>query len=304
MSKISKRQKAANLLHQYAYLLKCPLCHSHMLLRASSTLVCKQNHHSFDIARQGYVNVLTRAVKSQYSKKLFLARSDLLVNSDFFGPLTSALIDVIEVNMSPQIIANHPFIILDSGCGEGSHLTAVCEFLKKKTEQEILGVGIDLSKEGIMLASRKSDREMWLVADLANVPFMDQQVHVILNILSPANYAEFHRLLRDDGLVIKVVPRPKYLQELRQYFYAKDKQNPYSNVETVTHFKRHFSYVKQVSIQYTRIIEQDDLKSLVNMTPLLWTSSSDQVTKFLERESQEITIDLELLIGSMRSIAN
>lgn len=57
---------------------------------------------------------------------------------------------------------------------------------------------------------------MWFVADLANLPIADQSVAVIMNILSPANYQEFKRVLVDDGLIIKVVPRSDYLAELRE----------------------------------------------------------------------------------------
>lgn len=54
---------------------------------------------------------------------------------------------------------------------------------------------------------------------MAKSPFGDQSFHIILNILSPSNYKEFKRLLVQDGLVIKVVPRPDYLKELREVLY-------------------------------------------------------------------------------------
>ncbi|RBO11051.1 methyltransferase domain-containing protein, partial [Pantoea sp. 3_1284] len=84
---------------------------------------------------------------------------------------------------------------------------------------ESIGIGIDLAKEGIAAASKAYPDIIWSVADLAAMPFADAQVDAILNILSPANYAEFSRLLKPGGVVMKVVPESGYLLELREAFY-------------------------------------------------------------------------------------
>nr|WP_261383929.1 hypothetical protein [Bacillus licheniformis] len=38
--------------------------------------------------------------------------------------------------------------------------------------------------------------------------------------MSPSNYAEFERLLSDDGIVLKVIPRSGHLKELRRFLYG------------------------------------------------------------------------------------
>ncbi|MEH6944579.1 SAM-dependent methyltransferase, partial [Bacillus sp. JJ722] len=83
-----------------------------------------------------------------------------------------------------------------------------------------------------------------LIQDLANTPFKAQQFDVILNILSPSNYAEFNRLLKDDGLVIKVVPRADYLIELREALFDPSSKQSYSNAETVELFHANFHNVE------------------------------------------------------------
>src|SRR5690606_40580058 len=64
-----------------------------------------------------------------------------------------------------------------------------------------------------------SSNSVWIVADLANLPIATTSIDYILNILSPSNYAEFDRLLKKEGKLIKVIPNSDYLKELRGIFY-------------------------------------------------------------------------------------
>src|SRR5699024_9854316 len=134
-------------------------------------------------------------------------------------------------------VAASPLMIADLGCGEGSHLQSILENL---SDNNIVGVGLDISKEGILMAAKKYANPIWLVGDLAKPPFADHSFHVILNILSPANYNEFKRILAPDGLAIKVVPRSHYLQELRDALFVNDENNDYQNDHTVSLFKENF----------------------------------------------------------------
>ncbi len=81
----------------------------------------------------------------------------------------------------------------------------------------VLGVGLDLAKAGIVSATKQEREAIWCVADLAAAPFRNRSFDAILNILSPSNYAEFERLLSDDGIVLKVIPKSGYLKELRGF---------------------------------------------------------------------------------------
>src|SRR5699024_5507195 len=130
----------------------------------------------------------------------------------------------------------------------------------------IIGIGIDISKEGIIEAAKSYENMTWLVADLVKPPLTDHMCHIILNILSPSNYEEFHRLLMDNGIVIKVVPRKNYLKELREYFYKDSDREDYSNAKTVNHFKDNFELVDRSAIHYTKTLGYTALKALVNMT--------------------------------------
>ncbi|WP_342775794.1 methyltransferase domain-containing protein [Ureibacillus thermophilus] len=170
---------------------------------AEGEVVCG-NRHSFTIAKQGYVNFLTRAVRSMYTKNLFESRK-MVIDAGLYNTLHNEI---------AKIIGNSATAILDTGCGEGSHLVNVCELLN----DEVVGVGMDIAKEGILTAAKYYEKKIWCVGDLACSPFREQSFDYILNILSPANYGEFNRLLKNGGKVIKVVPQSGYLQELRNKF--------------------------------------------------------------------------------------
>ena len=104
-----------------------------------SRLVCTENH-SFDLSKQGYVNLAPQAHVTKYDKSLFEARKTV-IDSGFFNPLLDYMTTIISSELGNQ----QQSVILDAGCGEGSHLYKILSQLAGN----VAGVGIDLAKEGI-----------------------------------------------------------------------------------------------------------------------------------------------------------
>lgn len=290
---MTQRKLSAEYVSKFVSIFKCPICQSSMQVVEFESLKCS-NRHTYDFTKQGYLNFLTQPSKTKYGKELFEARRKLIADGGFFEPLCESIADIIkEYKKTDQ----ETISILDTGCGEGSHLASICDIVRTKNQIAVTGVGVDLSKEGVLVASKNYKNNIWCVADLANAPFNNQQFDFILNILSPSNYAEFNRLLKDDGFLVKVVPQSGYLKELREAFFDDSVKQSYSNIETVDHFGNNYSIVNQSRIQYTMNLKHPFINALVQMTPLTWASSEEKVKAFLERESVEITIDLDILIG-------
>lgn len=276
---------------QHEELLRCPICHNSMQFIDKKSLICTDKH-CFDLAKQGYVNLLSHGVKTKYNKQLFEARKNL-AQSGFFEPLNEKLCEMITYDLN----ITGSLKIVDAGCGEGSHLANLQQKLWTSKGRKPLGVGMDLSKEGIQMAARDYESLFWCVADLAQCPFQDQQFDVILNILSPANYSEFERILTDDGLIIKVVPEKDYLKELREIFYEETEKQDYSNAKTVELFENHLKLLNVVPVRYTVTLNQPLIGNLVHMTPLTWGAHEEQIEKVLQLEHLEVTVDLALMIG-------
>lgn len=279
MGKLSKRETSICYMKEQQQLFHCPVCRSEMKIDDNGTLRCL-NHHSFDIAKQGYVNFLTKPVHSMYNKDLFESRNEI-INSGLYNPVHEKIAGLLASNMN---------YILDTGCGEGTHLVKITE----KLEFDIVSVGIDISKEGIITAAKHYDQKIWCVGDLANSPFQEESFDCILNFLSPANYDEFKRLLKPKGKVIKVVPQEGYLQELRKQAFAQSEKEKYSNEQTVNRFKDYFLKVEVHRITYTKQMAQTLVPKLLEMTPLGW-----HVTNGKDLDINEITIDLDILVGQI-----
>ncbi|WP_059103214.1 putative RNA methyltransferase [Shouchella shacheensis] len=285
------KEKSAETVKEIADVLRCPLCHHPMKVFALKSLVCK-NNHTFDFAKQGYVNMMTRPSRSHYDKMLFEARQKIIMESNLYELLHKKISEVIEEYLEGS---HDPTIILDAGCGEGSHLQRI---LKECNDNTMTGIGLDISKEGIVMAAKHYRTPVWLVGDLANSPLASQSCHYILNILSPANYQEFQRMMVPGGLMIKVVPRRNYLNELREVLFDDTDKKTYENNDTVSLFKQHFHLMDHFTINYTKSLSQIALKDLMQMSPLAWHAKQHNVDAVLNHCLPEVTIDLDILIGT------
>ena len=275
VGKLSKKAASIRYMKEHDALFSCPICKERMEVNEDGFVICA-SRHSFNIAKQGYVNFTVKPVTSMYDKSLFESRQEI-IHSGLYSP--------IQLHIA-SLLGEQVYTILDTGCGEGSHLEKISRLL----EQNVIAVGIDLSKEGIQAAAKFYEQKIWCVGDLANSPFRENSFDCILNILSPANYEEFRRLLKPGGKVIKVVPQSGYLKEIRKEAFANSEKESYTNNETVQRFKEQFKNVKQQRITYTMPLDPRLVPKLLEMTPLGW-----HIEK--ELDLKEITIDLEVLVG-------
>ncbi|MFM1651992.1 putative RNA methyltransferase [Brevibacillus sp. B_LB10_24] len=296
MSKNSKKMLSAGLIAAHEGMFHCPICHSPMKLEDGKSLQCSRRH-SFDLSRRGYVNFLSRPAKGKYDKPLFESRMQIC-NSGFFEPLHERISERIaqEGSFNSELI-----IIADAGCGEGSHLARIREKLIHKMSAPLLGVGTDISKEGIDLAAREHPQVIWCVADIARPPFAVGQFSLLLNMLSPSNYAEFQRILADDGMLIKVIPGSGYLQELRSLLYGQTNRRGDDEADTEARFREHFALVDRESVRYSITLDPSSIRHLVRMTPLSWGADEERLQKVKEMNELEVTIHLIVLYGKKLS---
>lgn len=275
-------EKSASLMQKFSNKLRCPICAEKCQVVDLERIKCV-NNHSFDFAKQGYVNLLTRAVKTSYDRALFTAREKVITETKLYVSLHKKL---------QEIIAKHApknAFVFDAGCGEGSHLAKIIR-------GEQMGLGIDIAKEGVMQAARNYREALWLVGDLANAPLANATCDVILNILSPANYDEFNRVLHQDGIVIKVVPGANYFKELRHAITKTDKKT-YRNEDTVELFTNQYQLIEHAKVEVTEPLTKAEVKGVVEMSPLAWNLTDEEKSRLLLEVLTEMTIDLEIFVG-------
>src|SRR5690625_491915 len=294
---MSKLTRSALYISKHISMLKCPICGSSLYVQDLKSIVCS-HRHTFDIAKQGYLNLMTHHIKVNYSKDLFKARRKVIAESSFFSPFNNEISKMI----SKHTTSENNLSIIDMGAGEGSHLYNIANKLQVNFDKIIIGIGLDISKEGILEAAKNYEEHIWMVADLAKTPLNDDMFDMMLNILSPSNYEEFNRLLKDDGIIIKVVPREGYLKELRQYFFGDSEKIDYSNKKVIELFKDKFELADQSRSNYTSNLDESTLQALFKMTPRTWRVENEKVEQFLHAGISDITVDLDILIGKKKGV--
>jgi len=267
-----------NTLTQHAAAFRCPLCFSGLNI-TGNTLACA-NGHCYDLSAKGRVHMAAGG-REFYDGGLFAARKAAFAQG-FFAPLYAAI---------NACASNQGGLWLDAGCGEGSGL-------RSAGAHADLRVGIDLSKEGIRLASAgDSDGFVWVVGDLANLPLADDSVNVILNVLSPANYAEFDRVRKPDGVLIKVIPGAHYLQELRRAFFKGSAKERHSAYPTAEAFQAVYPNARITPVTYTVEAAPGLLRPLLAMTPLLQNVAEAEKQAFAESGIRTVTADYLILVS-------
>ncbi len=265
------------------HLLRCPLCGG-AFLRREGSLVCP-NRHTYDIARQGYVNFVPGQKESFYKKELFESRAKVF-EAGVYRPVVERLSEAID-----RLIPQENPVLLDAGCGEGYYAKAVCP------GRDMTRIGFDLSKEAIRLAARGQKMAAFFAADLGRIPVRDGSVDVLLDIFTPANYAEFARVLAPGGLVMKLAPRSGYLKELRALAGDRLRHSEYDGGDVARYAGEKMSLQETQKITYTLPVSQEAAYHLARMTPMLAGVDVDSLDL---TQIQEITIDETLYIGTVK----
>ncbi len=294
LKKVKKKDRARESIKKNQSIFKCPICSSKMFLNDFNNLACSCKH-SFDLSKKGYLNLLTTKSTPVYSKELFEARHKVC-EAGFYHPLIDEMAKIID--RYEKSIDHKGINILDAGCGEGSHIYGISK--KMVENQDNTYVGVDISKDSINIAARNNGDMIWCVADLAKLPFQNKSFHVVLNILSPANYGEFNRILREKGMVIKVVPGSQYLKELRETIYKDKNGSKYSNSEVIHYFKQKLEVKDLRNIHYKFDVKEDFLPYFIKMTPLTWGGNMERFYDIYEKNLSSITVDLTIIIGTKK----
>jgi 23S rRNA (guanine745-N1)-methyltransferase len=180
--------------------LRCPVCGQPLSRAGDQALHCRQGH-SFDIARQGYVNLTAgRSPHSGDTAEMIADRAAFLAEGHY-GFIAEALAETVRAADG---------LVLDAGTGTGDYLARVLQALP-----DAPGLGIDVSKPALRRAARAHPRAGAALADLWRpLPLADASVSVLLNVFAPRNGPEFHRILRPTGMLLVVTPAQDHLQEL------------------------------------------------------------------------------------------
>lgn len=247
----------------------CPIC-SNKLQKNEKTYKCI-NNHSFDISKQGYINLLLNSKNSGDNKEMIDNRYQFL-NKGYFKPLLDNIIEI----LSDLKITN----ILDIGCGEGYYDRGI----KEQLNVDI--VGLDISKEACLKASKLNKEILYVVSSINKIPFENKEFDLLLNIFAPHNEEEFSRVC--NKYILKVIPNKNHLLELKQLLY----KDVIIKDEKKLDFKN-FKEIKVQEVNYQVLV--DDLFELFKMTPYYYKTKYDE-NIFEKNKNKLITCDFMILL--------
>ena len=187
---------------------------------------------------------------------------------------------------------SEPLTLVDAGCGEGYYARAVqARFPAARV------IGLDLNRDAVALAARSAEHGGWFVADLKHLPVRSGAADVVLNVFSPADYAEFRRVLAPDGELIKIVPGPDYLREVREAVAGYLRGGAYDNASVLAHLKAHADILSEAPVHSVASLTREASHDFLRMTPLTFSVPAEALEQIV---LDHITIDVRVLRCRMR----
>ena len=237
----------------------CPIC-GNELNKEDRSYICGAGHR-FDIARQGYVNLLT--VNQKHSLNPGDTREQVLSRRAFleeghYAPIAQALIDTAK-----ELGASGP--ILDVGCGEGYYSSRLADAMGEEL------AGFDISKEAVRFAAAKYKGPTWFTATAAHIPLEDRSVGLMTSLFALTLPEEFRRVLKEDGYYFQVLAAQDHLLGLKSIIYPELKFKEKDTVPELPGFR----LVKSVPIRIPFTVEGQQIQNLFSMTPHVFRISKD-----------------------------
>ena len=247
--------------------LACPL--DGTPLRCTGSAWTCASGHSFDVASQGYTNLLPvqhkRSRDPGDSKEMVAARRRFLT-AGFYQPIADAVSRVVLANLP----AGTTISCLDAGCGEGYYLRQLAAAVGN--EQTLALLGLDISKWAVLSAAKQDKRVTWVVGSNAKLPVLSGTLDRVLCLFGFPVYPEFARVLKPGGQLVQVDAGPDHLRELREIIYPSLKPERPADLQPPAGFSRLPTETLRFSIDLT---SAGQIADLLTMTPHLYRASAE-----------------------------
>lgn len=284
----------------------CPLCQSPLLpadhtWRCDGSLNPKQTAHPFDVARQGYVNLLPVQQKKSKapgdSQQSIDARKRFL-NAGYYQPLN----DLICQKMTALLMAKKASLKqkdktinwLDIGCGEGYYTQAMAQ-----TGMDML-IAADISKPAVveLAKSSKALGRLWyqgakedkkegtyaaamypLVTSAAHLPLRAHSINGISSIFSPILPEAFNEVLSDAGYLIIAKPHIGHLATMREALF--DDVREHDSDKFLDELAPYFQLLETHHVSSKLSLAAEVLADLMTMTPYAYRARSEKRQQLL-----------------------
>ena len=265
-------------------LLRCPIC-GEALSEVDGSLRCPAGH-SFDVARQGYVNL----VPGRADTPEMVEAREAFLRAGHFRPLTAAL-----AAEASQVEGGE--VVVDLGAGTGHHLAAVLDALPGAR-----GIAVDASPAALRRAARSHERSAAVGADAWKpLPLRDGIATIVMSVFAPRNASEMARILVPDGAgrggaLLAVTPTTRHLHELvgpLGLLSVPDDKEDRLDAQLASHF----ALASRRTIEHAMFLTREESAQLVRMGPSAWHVDEESLTERLAALPDPLTVTASMTIS-------
>jgi 23S rRNA (guanine745-N1)-methyltransferase len=272
----------------------CPVCSSSLKLNDSDKSLSCVNAHLFDVAKQGYVNLLLSQHKKSKNpgdtSEMVSART-LFLNQGFYQGIAESFESVVLENSTfdnPSLENDDinrliDYSHCDLACGEGYYTSRLNKLLREKIEgaqpsklglSVIRSSGIDISTPAIKAACRRSRNIQWLVASTARIPLGNNTQDLVSGLFFHFDLKEISRILKPGGILVLANTGANHLIELRQLIYDEVKEEKSPQFDPTNHDLEHIKTHK--FRQQKTLSDTTEIMQLLSMTPHYWRTKPEK----------------------------
>lgn len=265
----------------------CPQCqHPLHVHGASQGLYCDNKHH-FDKNEQGYW-VFSQAKKPKLDSRQVMRAKRHLLESGLFAPLIDAMASLlIESTKDVAILQQAQLTQLDFDCGDGFYMRALANTLEAQgAPLKLAQTGIAEAENALFAAVKSAPDNTYIVSQLKALPFVDSSFDLVTLIDRPLKGKELFRVLKNNGVLLQVIPSPRHLWQIKSLIYT-----DLANKELDLSIPSEVALIKSQRVAFTVACSGEQALTLLDMTPFAWRASEKLRKQIASMHFDAIEID-------------
>lgn len=265
--------------------LVCPHCRSGLTL-AGSAVRCARGH-AFDVARQGYVNLVPSGVSGDTA--VMVGARAAFLEAGHYAPIVRAIVRAADgIDLADGCV-------VDLGAGVGHYLAAVVD-----ARPERIGLALDVSPPALRRAAHAHPRVGAVGCDVwQRLPVADAAAGLVLNAFAPRNPAGIHRILDTRGALIVVSPTTRHLAGLVAALGLLTVEP-----DKLDHLDRTLSPLLELSdrddCEFVMSLPHKDVEALVRMGPSAWHIAEDSVRHHIGTLPEPVEVAASVTVSTYR----